>query len=521
MKKPDLILSRGTPHKSAQEFRNRKHKTILKYQEDWLDYDGAAYTMIEDITIESEIQLFLQSAFIASVVDVLGKDGKPTGEVKFVYDPFNPKKNDVAEVYEALSRQFHIKKGELDPPAWLPDATPEQRKHDPKNIIAFQNCLLDITTREKLDTSPNFFTRTALAINYSAKARRPKHWFKFLKEVLVEDDVIALMQQAMGYLVSGDTSLQTILYFRGKSRGGKGNVLGVLDGLIGADNIGNPSLADLTMPSGRQDLIGKSAAFIRDLNTDSRDTVSQGATHLASISSGEPQSVFRKFKGAWNGKLKCRFVLAGISLPNFGDHATSLEPRLIVFPFPVSFAGREDYELPDRLATELPGILNWCLDGYDLLQLNGRFYEPPACVKAKHDIIHGSDPIRGLGNDRCEFDPTFSILKDDLFAESVAYCREIEARPYTKGVFCGKFMVAYPQVGEAKLGSDGSRSHVFTGVRLRAAENATTIVKVYKLDLEKIDLYGYDPHDDAAILRDENGKPVEALYTDDEGDFTV
>ena len=112
-------------------------------------------------------------------------------------------------------------------------------------------------------------------------------------------------------------------------------------------------------------------------------------------------------------------MLAGISLPNFGDHATSLEPRLIVFPFPVSFAGCEDYELDGKLAAELPGILNWALDGLDLLKINGRFYEPPACVMAKRDIIHGSDPIRGFGSEACEFDPAYSCSKDDLFAAYV------------------------------------------------------------------------------------------------------
>ena len=56
---------------------------------------------------------------------------------------------DVAQVYEALADMYHIKKGKLDPPAWLEGATDEQRKHDPKNIIAFQNCFChDITTRE-------------------------------------------------------------------------------------------------------------------------------------------------------------------------------------------------------------------------------------------------------------------------------------------------------------------------------------------------------------------------------------
>jgi putative DNA primase/helicase len=529
-KEHDLVLSRDDPHVSAQEFRKREHKTILKYQEDWLDYDGiASYQMIEDDTIESEIQLFLQSAEIVYMVPELDAKGEPvmnsdgSPKMRAEYKPFNPKDNDVKQVNLALERQFHIKVGKLDPPAWLDGATAEQRKHDPKNIIACQNGLLDIAARvvnkdtgkvaivrELLPRSPHFFTRTALAINYSPNAPKPERWLTFLQEVLGDDAaVIDLMQQAMGYLISGDISLQTIMYFRGKSRGGKGTILKVLDGLVGHDNIANPSLRDLSVDSGRQDLIGKSLAMIRDMNTDSKDSVSTAATHLATIAAAEPISIFRKFKGAVNLILKCRFILAGISLPNFGDHATSLDPRLIVFPFPTSFAGREDYSLDEKLAAELPGILNWALDGLDLLKIDGRFYEPLACVKAKHDIIHGSDPIRGFGSDRCEFDPAYSCSKGDVFAEYVEYCSQIEAHPVSRGAFYGKFMVAYPQIGESRPGSDGDRKpRTFTGVRIASDEHATTLTKVYMLDPTMLAL-GLSRYDEDAILTDARGEWVE------------
>jgi putative DNA primase/helicase len=512
--KPDLVLSRDTPHESAQEFRRRKYPTILKYQEDWLDYDGAAYLMIEDDTIESEIQHFLNDAEVAHVSPLLDKHNKPVlnkdGSEKMVvtYDPFNPKDNDVKQVNNALARQYHVKKGKLDPPAWLDGATDEQRKHDPKNIIACQNGLLDMTTREFLPSSPNFFTRTALAINYSESAPKPERWLTFLGEVLGDQGLIDLMQEAIGYIVSGDTLLHTIIYFRGKPRGGKGVIMRVLDNLIGDENVTNPSIADLAERSGREDLIGKSLAKITDMNTDDRNDLSKAATHLAAISGEDKVSVFRKFKKAWNGKLKCRFLLAGISLPNFGDHASSLKPRLIVFPFNVSFAGREDFKLDEKLIAELPGILNWALDGLDRLRLCERFAEPPASVIAKDAVINGSDPIRGFGTERCEFDPTFSCSKDELFADYVEYCRQIEARPFAKGAFCGKFMVAYQQVGEARPRSDGKRSHVFTGVRPAGDEHATTLVKVYKLDPVKLAL-GLSRYDETAILCNERGEWIE------------
>ena len=72
-KQHDLVLSRDTPHESAQEFRKRQHPDDSKYQEDWLDYDGAAYQFIENDTIKSEIRKFLISAEVMDAIEVTDK----------------------------------------------------------------------------------------------------------------------------------------------------------------------------------------------------------------------------------------------------------------------------------------------------------------------------------------------------------------------------------------------------------------------------------------------------------------
>ena len=56
-------------------------------------------------------------------------------------------------------------------------------------------------------------------------------------------------------------------------------------------------------------------------------------------------------------------------------HAGSgaLAGRLLVILFQHSFFGREDPGLTDRLMGELPGILNWAIEGYERLQARGHF----------------------------------------------------------------------------------------------------------------------------------------------------
>lgn len=53
--------------------------------------------------------------------------------------------------------------------------------------------------------------------------------------------------------------------------------------------------------------------------------------------------------------------MAANQLPNLPDRGSGLSSKMLVLPFSVSFLGREDFELEDKLKDELPGILNWCL----------------------------------------------------------------------------------------------------------------------------------------------------------------
>jgi len=128
---------------------------------------------------------------------------------------------------------------------------------------------------------------------------------------------------------------------------------------------------------GLQNLIGAAVAQITDMNTESKKDLGTSASRMNGISGEDGQTVERKGIGDWNGKLSARFQIAGNNLPNFGTNTGAMATRLLILPFDVSFAGREDRGLTDKLIAELPGILNWCLAGLDRLRARGDFAEPP------------------------------------------------------------------------------------------------------------------------------------------------
>jgi putative DNA primase/helicase len=501
-KSNDRVAQRKSPHVTAENFRTEQRPTLINYEEEFLAYDGeGAYRLIKDRTIDSEVQTYLEGA------TEMRPSGTARGAMKGY--PFNPKSADVKEVSAALERKNHVAPGSISPPFFLPGPI-DYSAIDPRNVISCRNGLLDITTRLRYEPSPQFFTRSALPIEYDPDAR-PERWLTFLDEVLGGDaELILLMQQMFGYLITSETRFQKIFYFRGISNSGKSTTMRVLDALIGERNICNPTIAALADKNTLNDMTACTLAKITEMNTDDRSDLSKASSSMNAISGEDPVHVFRKFKDGINVKLRVRFLMAGNQFPNFGEHATALARRLLVIPFNVSFEQNADPDLSAKLIAELPGILNWALDGLDNLRAAGRFIEPEASKRAKREILNSGDPIRSFVADECELGAEFSCLKDDLFARYKLHCQIIGvSHALAKPKFFASLKTAYNSLAAARPRTDdGDREQIMVGIRLNDTERVPTITKVYRLDPMMLDL-GFDRTDPRTLLTDKDGMPVE------------
>jgi putative DNA primase/helicase len=58
-------------------------------------------------------------------------------------------------------------------------------------------------------------------------------------------------------------------------------------------------------------------------------------------------------------------------LPRFSDSSGALAGRFVILRMTESFYGKEDTGLTQRLLAELPGILNWAIEGWHRLRERG------------------------------------------------------------------------------------------------------------------------------------------------------
>ncbi|MGH7174897.1 MAG: primase-like DNA-binding domain-containing protein, partial [Minisyncoccia bacterium] len=148
-------------------------------------------------------------------------------------------------------------------------------------------------------------------------------------------------------------------------------------------------------------------------------------------------------------------------------------------PFVVSFIGREDRGLTEKLLTELPGILNWALDGLARLRARGRFEEPAVSLEAKTRMLYQSDPVRGFIEECCVIEPGAEIEKRVFYPLYQEFCQVNGTHAVPLPTLTERLSEIYPAVVASKRRrSDGSRPPIFSGVRL----NDPSMVKVYKTD---------------------------------------
>jgi putative DNA primase/helicase len=459
-----VLLSRDTPHKSAEKMHEVIYPTAIRYGEDWYEYSAGAYRHLDDLEVECKAQSFLEDAFIRTASRTGDND-----EQVFKRTPFNPKNADVAQVCGALKRKYFRSVETLKPPAFLEGIGPEFDGVNPKNLISCQNLIVDFTTGQAFAPTDRFFTMTALPIDFDPDAECPL-WLSYLDEVFGGDaELIRLTQQMFGYIISGDTSYQRVFYLRGRPRSGKGTMIRVMGMLLGKRNVASPTIRELANSFGLENVLDKTLLTISELNADDAKALSQAVSIILQISGEDDIDINRKnMKMLVGHRLAVRIVLAGNQFPNFKDHATAMAARLLVLPFDFSFVANPDPKLSEKLVTELPGILNWAIAGLADLRSDERFIEPDASKRAKQDILNSGDPVRGFVAECCEIGIEHSILKDDLFDAYRSYCRQNEAHPLNKEKFGAGLLTAFPNEITASRPRDGaSREHVYRGIRLR------------------------------------------------------
>ncbi len=460
---------------------------IRTWRQEFYRFDGPRYRKVSSAEMTAELWRFLEELYLSLYLRALQKfregaaeaAGTDGGDDEADEPKKRPpakavvKKNFVGEVRAALE-SLTILPDDLEQPCWI--GTAIESRPDPLSLLPAQNGLVELATGKLLPSTPAFFNCNAVPYNHDPKAPRPLEWLKFLCQLWPDDhEAIACLQEWFGYLLTADTRQQKILLLIGPRRSGKGTILRVLSGLIGAANVSGPTLGSLAQNFGLQPLIGKTVAMVSDARMSSRADTATIVERLLSISGEDAQTIDRKHLSQVTVKLSTRFVLATNEMPRLNDASGALAGRFVILPLTQSFYDKEDFTLTDRLLRELSSILLWAIEGWKRLQKQKRFTTPTSGETLAQALDDLGSPIGQFVAERCIKGPALCVPKAQIYTAWKTWCEESNHMPGADSHFARNLLACItglknsrPRTPTAPQPVRGkSRVNVWVGVRLR------------------------------------------------------
>jgi putative DNA primase/helicase len=452
-----LVLNPADPLPAARKFIERRYangtlRTLHHHAGIFYEWNGRCYVLADPETIRSEVYVFLETA------SRLNSKGKLVS--------FQPNMVRVSNVVDAIKAVANVPNS-IAPPAWLADAAERPLATE---MIACANGLLHLPSLVLSPATPAFFSLNSLTFAFDPDAPPPGQWMTFLNSLWPNDlEAIRTLQEWFGYCLVLDTRQQKILLVVGPKRSGKGTIGRVLTALLGQLNVCAPTLASLGQNFGLSPLIAKQLAIISDARLSSRADQQAIAERLLSISGEDGITIDRKFLDPWTGRLGTRFMIMTNELPRIADASGALAGRFIVLTLHQSFYGREDHGLTDRLLMELPGILNWAIEGWRRLQERGFFLQPASSTEAIRELEDLGSPILAFLRERCDTGPGLAVSCDGLFEEWQDWCVATgRDHPGTIQSFGRDLRAAVPGLDKDRPRlEDGSRERRYLGVALK------------------------------------------------------
>lgn len=442
-------LARTFQH-SRQHLRHHKGK--------WFEFNGVAYDEIDETDLRAALTLHIKEVFNREP----SAGGSPRKVVRFV------NRATIANTLEALTALANVS-AKVDMPAWL-------GKDGPRNLIVVQNGVLDVDRllagRPASEPhTPDWFSTTVLPYDYDPTAKAPR-WEAFLNQVLDGDqEAIALLQEWFGLCLVADTSQQKFLLLTGEGSNGKSVVLEILVQLLGEANVSHVPLELFGQRFQLIETLGKAANIATEIGE--IDNVAEGI--LKAFTSGDRMQFEAKGKQPISARPTARLVFSTNSLPRIVDRSSGIWRRMLLIPFSVVIPEKDqDKQLVQKLSTELPGILNWAIEGLWRLRAQG-FTEPAVSKRALAEYRLDSNPAQAFLADNATEAPEGAVPCKDLYRSYRTWCEEHGAKPLDERQFGREVRRKFPRVERKKLGPRGNQKWTYFGIMAVTSSGFATL----------------------------------------------
>jgi putative DNA primase/helicase len=300
-----------------------------------------------------------------------------------------------------------------------------------QDILPCSNCTFDL----RLGTSyPSYewdLHSRVMGTRFDVKDDCPT-WKNFIRTVTGEDDSLAVfVQMIVGYLLCGGNPLQKMFVVYGPARTGKTTFVQVVQCLFGslARKTGISTFSDRSPVRNALAALKGTRVVIVDEN-DSEESGHLNSSLLKQVVGAETVEARYLYREFFEFTVTFKLVIATNYLPAFKVFDEALARRIVPIPFfnrvnPASV----DPALSEKLIEELPGILNWALGGWNLVQRHG-LHMPFRVQKLLREYTLLYNSADRFIDATCERHYGSRVRSIDLYRLYQAYCKvQGEGRP--------------------------------------------------------------------------------------------
>ena len=273
---------------------------------------------------------------------------------------------------------------------------PEDLDRDPL-LLNTENGTLDLTTGELLRHSAADLISMKTGTHYDPSATCPQ-WKAFVDSIMGGDrEMVGFLQRWTGYTLTGCTSEQCFAFLSGTGRNGKGVYSETLAALMGsyANSLSQAAITVKfgdTIPNEWAAMRGKRLAYAGEVES----SRTLDAALLKTLSGEDTMSVRFFRREFFQMKPQFKLLYSANGRPKVKDSSWGFWRRVRLVPFDQTFNKDDPRNIPDlreRLLGELPGILNWALQGFKDWRENG-LQEPERVLGAVKEYRDGENSVK-------------------------------------------------------------------------------------------------------------------------------
>lgn len=348
------------------------------------------------------------------------------------------------------------------------------------DLFNCKNGTLNLTTGEFKPHDPADFLTMMSGITYDPKATCPR-WEQFISEVMCNDADLALyLQKALGYALTGDTSLECLFILYGAtSRNGKGTTMETFLQIVGDyGKTSNPEMLSTkfgnTNASGPSEEIARLAG-IRFVNiSEPEKKITFNAALVKRMTGNDTLNARFLHENSFDFKPNFKIFINTNYKPSVSDMTLFYSCRLKLIPFKRHFEEHEqDKGLKSLFAEEanLSAIFNWCYEGYKRFRADG-LDDPNAVTQATKEYQEESDRIGQFVDAWLEEGEAFEVRTSAAYKLYGEWCDKYGYRKENSTNFNNAIQRFFPIVRKRPNDTKGAqKTTMLVGCRFLDHEN--------------------------------------------------